>query len=119
MLDLPEKRALIILIGISTLLLLVHAGLDHVGSAAFATPWSPDVEDGTFVLLRGEVGNVRALSGGHLLAEVNGTRVFLPAGVAARVEVKEGTFVQVAGTVQTYQGKKEVVVRSASDLTLI
>ncbi|QYZ79412.1 hypothetical protein E2N92_08195 [Methanofollis formosanus] len=117
--DLPEKRALLILIGISALLMLVHLGLDHAGSAAFAAPWSPEAEDGAFVLLRGEVKNVRALSGGHLLAEVNGTRVFLPAAVAARVEVKEGAFMEVAGTVQTYQGKKEVVVGSASDLTLI
>jgi hypothetical protein len=119
MLGPPEKRALIILISISVILLFLHLALDQVGSAAFATPWTPDVEDGTFVLLFGEVTEVRTLSGGHLLAEVNETRVFLPAGVATRVEIKEGTLVQVVGTAQTYQGEKEVVVRSASDLTLI
>ncbi|MDD3621126.1 MAG: hypothetical protein PHQ81_01830 [Methanofollis sp.] len=119
MLGPQEKRALIILISISSLLLIVHLALDQIGSAAFATPWTPDVEDGTFVLLRGEVGEVRALSGGHLLTEVNRTRVFLPAGVAVRVEVREGTLVQVVGTAQTYHGEKEIVVESASDLTLI
>ncbi|WP_209630840.1 hypothetical protein [Methanofollis sp. W23] len=107
------------MIGISALLLLVHLGLDQVGSAAFATPWHPEVEDGTLVLLRGEVTEVRALSGDHLLMEVNGTRVFLPARVAARAEMREGTFVEIVGTAQTYQGQKEVVVESASDLTLI
>jgi hypothetical protein len=118
MLESPEIKSIIILFSISVLLLGLHLALSAAGSAAFAAPWTPEAEDGSFVLLTGTVGDVRELSGGHVLAEVNGTRVFLPATAAKGVVLAKGDRVRVAGTVQTYQGKKEVVVRAAADVVL-
>lgn len=119
MLESPEIKAIIILFGISVLLLGLHLALSAAGGAAFAVPWTPDAGDGSFVLLTGTVDDVRELSGGHLLAGVNGTRVFIPATAAKGVVLAKGDRVQVTGTVQTYQGKKEVVVRAATDVVLI
>ncbi|MDD4255168.1 MAG: hypothetical protein PHP59_07300 [Methanofollis sp.] len=119
MLASPEIKAFIILFGISALLLGLHAALAAAGSAAFAAPWTPDAGDGSFVLLTGTVGDVRELAGGHLIAEVNGTQVFIPASAAQGVALAKGDRVQVAGTVQTYQGRKEVVVKAAADVVLI
>lgn len=119
MLASPEIKSIIILFGISALLMGLHLALSAAGSAAFAAPWTPDAGDGSFVLLTGTVEDVRELAGGHILAEVNGTRVFLPATAAKGVVLTKGERVQVAGTVQTYQGKKEVVVRAAADIVFI
>ncbi|WP_298667119.1 hypothetical protein [uncultured Methanofollis sp.] len=118
MLASPEIKAFIILFGISGLLVGVHLGLSAIGSAAFAVPWTPEAGDGSFVLLTGTVEEVRELSGGHLIAGVNGTRVFIPATAAKGVVLAKGDRVEIAGTVQTYRGKKEVVVRAAADVVL-
>jgi hypothetical protein len=111
-----EKVALIILIGISLLLLGAHAALAAAGSAAFAAPWTPEAEDGTFVVVRGPVEGLRHLNGGHLSVTVGGATVFIPARVAEHVHLEKGLNVSVAGTVQTYRGEKEVVVQSPGDV---
>lgn len=119
MLESPEIKALIILLGVSTILIVLHLTLSAAGSAAYAAPWTPDAEDGSFVLLTGTVGEVRELSGGQVLAEVNGTQVFIPATAAKGLTLTEGDLVEIAGTVQTYQGKKEVAVKAAADIAVI
>ncbi|MDK2974140.1 MAG: hypothetical protein PWP08_511 [Methanofollis sp.] len=117
-LDRREKTALMILTGISVLLLAAHGMLAVIGSAAFADPWTPEAGDGTFVVVRGTVDDLRHLAGGHLSVTVGGANVFLPSRVADRLDLKKGSNVSIAGTVQTYRGEKEIVVEYPGDVVV-
>jgi hypothetical protein len=119
MADRREKMALIALMGISVLLLAAHWALAAAGSAAFASRWTPEAEDGTFVAVRGTVDGLRHLAGGHLSLTVGGATVFIPARVSEQICLEKGLNVSIAGTVQTYLGEKEIVVQFPGDVAVI
>jgi DNA/RNA endonuclease YhcR with UshA esterase domain len=54
-----------------------------------------------------------------VILTVNNTSVFIPAIVAGDRAFAKGTPVLLYGTVQTYRGKKEIVVNSAEDIVEI
>jgi len=116
--DSREKIALITLLGVSALLLAAHGVFAVTGSAAFADPWVAGAGDGTFVVVRGTVDDLRHLTGGHLSINVGGATVFLPSRVSNRLDLKKGLDVSIAGTVRTYRGEKEIVVQFPGDVVI-
>jgi DNA/RNA endonuclease YhcR with UshA esterase domain len=54
-------------------------------------------------------------NGGHVIFQINNVSVFIPGQIASDMTLHTGENISVVGVVQTYQGKKEVVVQSGSD----
>jgi DNA/RNA endonuclease YhcR with UshA esterase domain len=117
MLERQEKTALFILVCVVVVILTAHLLFDAFAMPLVAAPYSADVPDGTLVVLDGSIEEIRkTATGGHLILTVNGTTVFLPDNVAAALELHENGSVMLYGTVETYRGKREIVVNSPGDL---
>jgi len=116
-LERQERTALILLITVLAILFAGHLILTALGNAPFAAPYSESSREGDLVVIVGVVEGITPTStGGHLLLSVNGTRVFLPSPASKEVSLQVNETVRIYGIVQVYEGKKEVVVRSASDV---
>jgi hypothetical protein len=114
-----EKLALILLIGVTIAILCSYGILELAGKEAFSTRYSGDSPDGAPVVHEGRItGYTLARSGGHLILDVDGVTVFIPGQVAGQVLAKKDDRVRVLGIVQTYQGKKEIIVQNPRDLIL-
>jgi DNA/RNA endonuclease YhcR with UshA esterase domain len=112
-----ERLALFLLIGVTVAVIASHLILSDLGKRPFSAPFSNASEDGTLVFLTGNVDHLGwTKSGNHLLMQVNNTSVFIPSTVAQNLALRNGDPVSILGIVQTYQGKKEVVVEAASDV---
>ena len=117
----PQERTAILLIGsVLAVLIVAHFVLTSLGDAAFASPFGEGSREGDLVFVTGIVGSVAPTStGGHLLLTVNGTRVFIPSPASGDVILHVNDTVRIYGIVQIYQGKKEVSVRSAGDVSVV
>jgi len=115
-----ERIALILLCIVAGGLIIVSAVLAGVDNATLATEYTADARDGIFVHLNGVAGEVRTTqTGGHIIASVNGTKVFIPSDTARDVALKPGDQVSLYGIVQTYRGEREIVVNSHTDITVL
>ncbi|MDN7011714.1 hypothetical protein FGW20_01395 [Methanoculleus sp. FWC-SCC3] len=120
MLERQEKTALAVLVCVIGIVLAVHILFNAVGRPLVTEPYSPEVPDGALVLLEGSIEEITETStGGHLILSVNGTTVFLPENVVAGLELHENENVTLYGVVQTYRGKREVVVASSGDIQIL
>lgn len=112
-----ERRALAALVAVTVVVLAVHLAFEMAGPAVFAVAFTPETEDGAMAIHRGVVDDVRwTEAGGHLVMVVGGVQVFVPASVAPATAPAVGEVVRVTGTVQTYRGEKEIMVRDAGDI---
>lgn len=114
-----ERTAVLLITGVLVLLAISTSLIEAAGKETFATPFSETLEDGTLAVLTGSVtaaANTR--TGGHLMLTVNNTSVFVPDGALEKPEDAVGTYLRVTGTVQTYRGKKEIIVASPDDMTI-
>jgi len=117
MLGRQERVALSLLIGVAIVVLAAHLVLSVMGNQPFANKYSHDSSDGELVFVEGKIDQVSLTnSGGHRILEINGTIVFVPAQSLPEFTLQKGDQVLVYGLVQTYQGKKEIVVRSKEDI---
>ena len=117
MLERQEKTALLVLVCVVMVVLATHLLFDAFARPLVAAPYSDEVPDGALVILEGSIEEVKkTATGGHRLLTVNGTRVFLPENVAGTLDLHENESVMLYGIVQTYRGKREVVVASAGDI---
>ena len=115
-----ERIALILLCIVAGGLIIVSAVLAGVDNATLATEYTADARDGIFVHLNGVAGEVRTTqTGGHIIASVNGTKVFIPSDTARDVALNPGDQVSLYGIVQTYRGEREIVVNSHTDITVL
>ena len=58
-------------------------------------------------------------SGGHMNVYLNNLTIFVPAQIAQELTLQKGDSISVYGIVQTYRGKKEIVVSSGKDISVI
>jgi DNA/RNA endonuclease YhcR with UshA esterase domain len=115
-----ERIALILLCIVAGGLIIVSAVLAGVDNATLATEYRDDSRDGIFVHLSGVTAEVRTTqAGGHIIATVNGTKVFIPSDTARDVALNPGDQVSLYGIVQTYRGEREIVVNSHTDITVL
>jgi DNA/RNA endonuclease YhcR with UshA esterase domain len=49
---------------------------------------------------------------------VNNITIFVPSQVAQELTLRKGDSISIYGIVQTYRGKKEIIVSSTKDITL-
>ena len=117
MLERQERTAFVVLVCVVGIVFAAHLLFDAVARPLVASPYSDEVPDGAFVLLEGKIEEIKKTStGGHRILTVNGTVVFLPQDVAARLDLDRDASVMLYGIVQTYRGEREVVVASAADI---
>jgi hypothetical protein len=117
MLTRPERNALLIL-GIVVVAILAGAiVMESLGSASFATRYSPAAQDGTLVSITGMIEKQTIIKdGGHRILVINGTTVFIPGSAGAGVSLSRGQSVTIFGVVTTYQGEKEIMVKKPGDI---
>jgi hypothetical protein len=117
MLERQERTALILLVAVTGTVLGAHLIFSAVAEPYFASPFSNTSRDGDLVILEGRVEELRVTAaGGHLMLEVAGVPVFIPGSVASGLDLHRNDSVVLRGVVQTYRGKKEIVVESPGDV---
>ncbi|NLZ29338.1 MAG: hypothetical protein GX885_01075 [Methanomicrobiales archaeon] len=117
MLEWQEKTALVVLVCVVVVVFGAHILFDAYARPLVATPYSVEVPDGALVILEGGIEEIKeTATGGHLILTVNGTMVFLPENVAVALDLHENESIALYGVVQTYRGKREIVVNSPRDI---
>ncbi|MGB8220158.1 MAG: hypothetical protein WCE46_07225 [Methanoregula sp.] len=112
-----ERVAILLLIAVALVVIAAHIALVQIGKAPFASAYSDQSADGALVSITGIIDQATVLkNGGHVILTVNNVTVFVPANVAGDRAFAKGTAVSLYGTVQTYQGKKEILISSADDI---
>jgi DNA/RNA endonuclease YhcR with UshA esterase domain len=97
-----------------------HIVLAGLGKQPFARPFTNSSSDGELVVVEGQIDQITLTkSGGHMTVSVNNLSIFLPAQVVQEVSLQKGDRISVYGIVQTYRGKKEIVVNAADDVHLL
>ena len=115
-----ERIAILMLCGVALAVIAAHLVLVYVGKEPFATPFTPQSADGSLVHLDGTIDQATVLkNGGHVILTVRNTSVFIPAAVAGDRSFVKGARISLYGTVQTYEGKKEIMIGSPEDIRQI
>ena len=119
MLTRPERRAVVIMVGVILLLAALYVGTMVMFPDGGAVSYQDDLADGALVYLEGVVFDTKITSnGGHLIVNVSGVNVFVPNG-ASESAILPGDRVRVVGLVDTYAGTKEIVTNGIDDITIL
>jgi len=117
MLGRQERVAILLLCGVALVVIAAHLVLVSVGKEPFASEYTEQSPDGSLARLDGTIDQATVIkNGGHVILTVRNTTVFIPAAVAGDHSFVKGTSVALYGTVQTYEGKKEILVNSIDDI---
>jgi DNA/RNA endonuclease YhcR with UshA esterase domain len=115
-----ERMAVFLLLGVIIAVISAHLFLETLGKQSFAHPFTNNSADGELVITKGTIDRVvYTQTGGHVNLYVNNITIFVPAQVAQELTLRRGDSISIYGVVQTYRGKKEIVVSSKKDITLI
>lgn len=111
-------KAVMIIVGSLLLILLFHGAVSLAGPALFSIPYDPALPDGKMVVYSGTVEDIRRTwSGGHMVADLSGVKLYIPRGVDAP-SLRIGDQLTAYGLLSTYDGQREIVIRAGSDLIL-
>jgi len=114
-----ERIAVLIMTVVLIICGVATVTLESIGKEPFAQNYTAQSPEGSLVILQGVVQEVTPLSSGTFnLLTINGIPVFLTQK-AAKIQVTQGSLVSLCGIVQTYKGKKEVVVSDPEDIRII
>ena len=115
-----ERVAVFLLVCVAVVVIAAHLVLEGLGKEPFARPFNNSSADGDLVVVEGMIDQITLTkSGGHMTVRVNNLSVFLPAQVVQGISLQKGDRLSVYGTVQTYRGKKEIVVSDAEDIRIL
>jgi DNA/RNA endonuclease YhcR with UshA esterase domain len=120
MLGRQERVAMVLLLGVVIAVITAHLILGTIGKQPFARPFTNNSADGELVFATGTIDQlVVTQNGGHMNVYTDTVTFFVPAPVAQELTLRKGDAISVYGIVQTYHGKKEIMVSSAKDVTVI
>jgi DNA/RNA endonuclease YhcR with UshA esterase domain len=115
-----ERVAILLLVAVTISVIMCYLLLISIGKEPFATAYSNRSVDGELVMVQGDIDKITILeNGGHILLEIDSSMVFIPAQVAGDLSFTKGANISLYGTVETFRGKKEIVVNSADDMRLM
>jgi hypothetical protein len=115
-----ERMAILLLVGVAITVIVAHVVLAGLGKQPFARPFTNSSSDGELVFVEGSIDQITLTkSGGHMTVRVNNLSIFLPVQVVQALSFQKGDTISVYGIVQTYNGKKEIVVSSAEDVRVM
>jgi len=120
MLERQERAAVVLLLIILIIVIAAYLILGSFGKQPFARAFSNDSPDGELVVVSGMIDKVIITqNGGHMNVYTDKITIFVPAQVAQGLALQNGDMITVYGIVQTYRGKKEIVVNSIQDIVAI
>ncbi len=120
MLERQERAAMVLLVCVVIIVITAHLVLGSFGKQPFARPFTNDSPDGELVRTTGTIDRVVTLqNGGHMNIYTDTTTIFAPAQVAQRLILQKGDTISAYGIVQTYRGKKEIVLNSPDDISIV
>lgn len=115
-----ERTAILLLVAVAVCVIAAHIVLSAIGKPPFASDFSGSSPDGELVSIHGTIDQVTVIkNGGHIILKIDNITVFIPAQVSGKTSYTKGQNITVYGTVQTYQGVKEIVVNTADDIRFI
>ena len=120
MFERQERGAVLLLVGVAIAVIVAHVVLAGLGKQPFARPFTNSSSDGELVVMEGQIDQITLTkSGGHMTMSVNNLSVFMPSQVVQVVSLQKGDRISVYGVVQTYRGKKEIVVSTPEDVRIL
>ena len=120
MFERQERLAIMHLIGVVFAVIAVHLVLGSFGKQPFSKPFTNNSVDGELVYVEGTVDQVTLTkTGGHMNLQIDSLTIFIPAQAARDLTIKKGANISVYGIVETYRGKKEIMVSSAEDIRFL
>jgi DNA/RNA endonuclease YhcR with UshA esterase domain len=120
MFERQERMAALLLVGVAIAVIAAHLVLAGLGKQPFARPFTNSSSDGELVVVEGQIDQIALTkNGGHMTVSVNNLSIFLPVQVVQQVSLQKGDRISVYGIVQTYRGKKEIVVNAAEDVRIL
>ena len=120
MFERQERIAVLLLIGVAIAVITAHLILGSMGKQPFSKPFTNNSADGELVHIEGTIDQAALTkTGGHMILEIDNLTIFVPFQAARDLTVTKGTNVSVYGIVETYRGKKEILVNSATDIQVV
>ena len=119
MFERQERVAILLLLGVACAVIIAHLVLGTLGKQPFARPFTNNSSDGELVIAGGTIDRITITNGGHMNVYLANITIFVPAQIAQELTLHSGDTVFVYGVVQTYRGKKEIVVSSGKDISVI
>jgi len=99
---------------------MAHLALGTLGKQPFARPFTNNSADGELVITDGTINQILITkNGGHMNVYLANITIFVPAQIAQELTLQKGDSISVYGVVQTYRGKKEIVVSSGKDISVL
>jgi len=120
MFERQERLAILLLVGVAIAVISAHLVLTYIGKQPFARPFSASSSDGELVHAEGQIDQISITKeGDYALIKMNNTTLFTQSQHVRTLGLQKGDRVFVYGIVQTYHGKKELVVETAGDIRRI
>lgn len=120
MFERQERVAIILLLGVACTVITAHLVLGTLGKQPFARPFTNDSADGELVIVGGTIDQISITkNGGHMNVYLADITIFVPAQIAQELTLRNGDAISVYGVVQTYRGKKEIIISSSKDIAVI
>jgi hypothetical protein len=115
-----ERVAICLLLGVACLVITAHLVLGTLGKQPFARPFTNDSADGELVSTGGTIDQITITkNGGHMNVYLANVTLFVPAQIAEELILRKGDAISAYGVVQTYRGKKEIIIGSGEDIVVI
>jgi hypothetical protein len=120
MFERQERVAILLLLGVACFVITAHLVLGTLGKQPFARPFTNNSADGELVIVSGTIDQITITkNGGHMNVYLANITIFVPAQIAQELTLQKGDSISVYGVVQTYHGKKEIVISSGTDISVI
>ena len=120
MFERQERVAILLLLGVACMVITAHLVLGTLGKQPFARPFTNISADGELVIVGGTIDQITITkNGGHMNLYLANITIFVPAQIAQELTLQKGDVISVYGVVQTYRGKKEIVISSGKDIAVI
>ena len=120
MFERQERVAILLLLGVACIVITAHLVLGTLGKQPFARPFTNNSADGELVIVGGTIDQITITkNGGHMNVYLADITIFVPAQIAQELTLRKGDAISVYGVVQTYRGKKEIIVSSGKDIAVI
>ena len=115
-----ERVAILLLLGVACFVITAHLVIGTLGKQPFARPLTNNSADGELVIVSGTIDQITITkNGGHMNVYLANITIFVPAQIAQELTLQKGDSISVYGVVQTYRGKKEIVISSGKDISVI
>jgi len=120
MFERQERVAILLLLGVACVVITAHLVLGTLGKQPFARPFTNNSADGELVIAGGTIDQITITkNGGHMNVYLANITIFVPVQIAQELTIQKGDSISVYGVVQTYRGKKEIVISSGKDISVI